>query len=354
MKQLKKSICTLLMLLTLSCSSAVVLSCVTTPITAEAATIKINKNILTLNKGKTFQLKVTGTQKKVTWKSSKSSVAKVNSKGKVTAKKEGTAKITATVNGKKYTCKVTVENPTINKKELTLYVGDTYNLKLNNTTQKPLWSSSDNTVATVDANGIVTACNPGTALIDALIRGKGYRCTVTVKEEPSQIEPEPPKKSGKTILKEYMSKYGRINSDGNRFITTTLTAGSTKCDYSIVYEWSKDNFNFIQIYEDGSDESALNMNIPNRDTTFTTANVYQVFGLSAAFSTTAMINIATYNKNSVINFEITKITGISASAADSVIELSNDLLKLAVSGWDILLKKEVGITIQDIGFLSYN
>ncbi len=50
-------------------------------------------------------------QGKVTWKSSNKSVAAVKN-GKVTAKKKGTAKITATVRGKKLTCKVTVKAKT--------------------------------------------------------------------------------------------------------------------------------------------------------------------------------------------------------------------------------------------------
>ena len=46
------------------------------------------------------------------WKSSKSSVVKVDANGKVTAKKAGTATITATTkNGLKATCKITVTDP---------------------------------------------------------------------------------------------------------------------------------------------------------------------------------------------------------------------------------------------------
>jgi len=76
---------------------------------AQAATIKINKKSLTLEVGQSKTLKITGTKKKGTWSSSKKSVATVSSKGKVTAKSKGTATITATVSGKKYTCKVTVK-----------------------------------------------------------------------------------------------------------------------------------------------------------------------------------------------------------------------------------------------------
>lgn len=80
--------------------------------TAEAATtIKINKRTLTLEKGKTYTLKISGTTKKVTWSSSKKAVATVSSKGKVTAKTVGTSTITATIGTTKLTCKVTVKEP---------------------------------------------------------------------------------------------------------------------------------------------------------------------------------------------------------------------------------------------------
>ena len=63
-------------------------------------------------KGRTFQLKVTvlpvTSQQKVTYTSSRPTVAAVNSKGKITAKKKGTTTITATSGTKKITCKVTV------------------------------------------------------------------------------------------------------------------------------------------------------------------------------------------------------------------------------------------------------
>ena len=68
----------------------------------------ISKKTLKLTVENTYTLKMTGTKKSVKWSSNKKSVATVSSKGKVTAKKAGTATITASVGGKKYTCKVTV------------------------------------------------------------------------------------------------------------------------------------------------------------------------------------------------------------------------------------------------------
>lgn len=52
----------------------------------------------------------------VKWKSSKKSVATVSSAGTIKAKKKGTATITATVGGKKYSCKVTVYDKTMNNR----------------------------------------------------------------------------------------------------------------------------------------------------------------------------------------------------------------------------------------------
>ena len=80
----------------------------------QPASIKLNKTSVTLSLPgtTTAQLKatVTGASKKVTWKSSNTSVATVSTSGKVTAKKAGTAVITATANGKSARCTVTVKD----------------------------------------------------------------------------------------------------------------------------------------------------------------------------------------------------------------------------------------------------
>lgn len=79
----------------------------TTTVTASAATI--SKKKVNLYVGQATTLKIKGTTSKVKWSTSKKSVATVSSKGKVTAKKAGVAKITGKVNGRKYTCTVTVK-----------------------------------------------------------------------------------------------------------------------------------------------------------------------------------------------------------------------------------------------------
>ena len=72
------------------------------------AAVRLSDSSVNLCVGDTCRLKVTGTTKKIVWKSSKTSVAKVSSKGLVTARGKGSATITATVDKKSYSCKVKV------------------------------------------------------------------------------------------------------------------------------------------------------------------------------------------------------------------------------------------------------
>lgn len=74
-----------------------------------AATIKLNKVKASMSIDDTISLKLSGTSKSPKWSSNNKKIATVNSKGTVKAIKEGNASITATLNGKKYVCKVTVK-----------------------------------------------------------------------------------------------------------------------------------------------------------------------------------------------------------------------------------------------------
>lgn len=70
--------------------------------------VAISATKMTLRVGQSKKLTVSNA-KKVTWKSSAKAVASVNKNGKVTAKKAGSATITARAAGKKLTCRVTVK-----------------------------------------------------------------------------------------------------------------------------------------------------------------------------------------------------------------------------------------------------
>lgn len=92
----------------------------TDDVVIKVSKIALNKTGATLMKNETLDLKATVTpsnaaNRAVTWKSSNTKVATVNSRGKVTAKSPGTATITCAAkdgSGKKATCKITVRKYT--------------------------------------------------------------------------------------------------------------------------------------------------------------------------------------------------------------------------------------------------
>lgn len=151
----------------------------------QAATPKISKTKITLAKGAQSKLKVTGTNKKIKWSTDKRKVATVSSKGVVTAKGKGAARITAKVGKKKLVCRVTVETPKINKTRLTLAAGKTATLKINGTKGKPQWYATDTSVATVTQKGVVRGIRAGYCRVYAKVRGKLFLCQVNVTNAPT-------------------------------------------------------------------------------------------------------------------------------------------------------------------------
>ncbi len=132
------------------------------------------------------------------YSSDNSNIVECDTKGNLTAKKEGTANITVTTcNGKTDTCKVTVkkapDSVTLKQTAVELDIDDTsrviYSLPSNSYTSKITFTSSDRNVAEVDIKGIITAKNPGTAEITVrTANGKTAVMKVTV-NEPVQIYP---------------------------------------------------------------------------------------------------------------------------------------------------------------------
>lgn len=139
-----------------------------------ASKIKISTTSKTLYVGYGCKLRVTGTNKKVSWSSSDSKVAKVTQAGNVTAKEAGKATITAKVNGKKYTCKITVKDVAY----INLY--DTKNMKLFGNSRKVKYQSSNSKIASIDKNGKVTAKRTGIVTLTAKTGGKKYSCKLKV------------------------------------------------------------------------------------------------------------------------------------------------------------------------------
>ena len=195
---------------------------------------KLAKFALYENEKKTLKVNVTPEGypiKSLKWASSDTSIAKVNSKGVVTAKKPGKATITATVNGKTLSCTITVKKTAISATSKTVYVDDTYTLEVNGGTGKTTWASSDKSIAKVNSSGKVTGLKPGKATITAKKNGKTFKCTVTVKWPPedgvTKTKTYKLPKGAQSVSKEIVLK-------GKATVTVTAKVNSGT-DYDYIY-----------------------------------------------------------------------------------------------------------------------
>ncbi len=135
--------------------------------------------------GQFFLTAITSNGKLPTFRSSKSSIAGVNTYGLVTGKKSGTCIITAKIKNAEASCRVTVEPSTVtlSKSSATLENGATLQLSASvSTGHEVKWKSSSSAIASVDEDGIVTAKKCGSAIIRATADGVTAKCTITVKK----------------------------------------------------------------------------------------------------------------------------------------------------------------------------
>jgi hypothetical protein len=157
--------------------------------------VSLNKPALTLAVEGTETLTATvspanATNKAVTWSSSDTETATVDTDGLVTLVKAGSATITATTTDGGFTATCTVTDPrvtgvTLNKAALTLEVGEnetlTATVSPDNATNKAVtWSSSDTETATVDTDGLVTLKKVGKATITVITVDGSFFASCTV------------------------------------------------------------------------------------------------------------------------------------------------------------------------------
>ncbi len=191
--------------------------------------VSLNKPSLELAVGKTetLQAALTGESnwnQGLVWSSDKPAVATVDQNGFVTAKAAGTANISVTAsNGSQAVCVVTVKSDSVtpvtppnpvrvskvalNKKSLTLGVGEKFSLKATISPQNAAnptvtWKSSNPKVVKILKSGMVKGVKKGKATITASADGKTAKCTITVKAAPKKISLNAKKKTlkkGKTF-----------------------------------------------------------------------------------------------------------------------------------------------------------
>ena len=170
--------------------------------TVKAKSVSLNKTVYTIKKGKKIKLKATvspkkSTQKKIIWTSSNKKTATVTQKGTITAKKNGTAIITAKVKGtnKKVKCKIIVGVPVTSIKlsstSIMLTEGNSTTLKKtispsNASVKTVTYASSNKNIVQVNQSGKLTAKKEGVAKITVKTKdgtGKKAVCTVQAKRK---------------------------------------------------------------------------------------------------------------------------------------------------------------------------
>ena len=192
-------------------SMAMVMGTMVPSTTAEAAkkgkiksvtVTNVAGDTLVLGKGEKFSLKTKVTKtgkisKKVTYKSSKSKIVKVSKSGKLTAVKNGTAKITVKSSAnkkKKAVVNVVVSTPVeslkLNQTLASALIGETVKIDTtvlpeNATVKNVSYTSSDENLATVDADGLVTCKAAGDVTITATVvdgRAHSEKCLIKIFE----------------------------------------------------------------------------------------------------------------------------------------------------------------------------
>jgi uncharacterized protein YjdB len=151
--------------------------------------LAVGKSITVPVKGWTAQ----GTASKLTWKSSKPSIASVSASGKITAKKRGKATISATADGKSVKITVTVRAKSSAKVTKVTATGVPKTMKVGQvawvtasytpataTGVKATFASSSAARAAIDTSGRLTAKAPGKATITVKAGTKTKKYTVTV------------------------------------------------------------------------------------------------------------------------------------------------------------------------------
>lgn len=159
-------------------------------------------NSLPLGKSQTLTVKVLPEDalQGYEWSVSDETIASIDENGTITTLKEGTVVFTAKAtdgSGVEGVFELTVDKPlvesiTASPEATELKIAETtqlsYTILPANAVQTVTWTSSDTEIATVDANGLVTAISGGTAIITATaVNGKTANVSITVLKEKIKI-----------------------------------------------------------------------------------------------------------------------------------------------------------------------
>lgn len=157
--------------------------------------IELNENYLSLHPNESYQLEaivlpVNTTDKTLKWTSQDESIAMVSNDGMITAKGIGTTTISATCGDISAICEVTVtpllaKKVTLNETSMLLKINETFQLAAtvspeNATDKTMVWTSNNESIASVSDTGLVTANGIGHTQIVVSCGEVSTGCEVTV------------------------------------------------------------------------------------------------------------------------------------------------------------------------------
>lgn len=222
--------------------------------------VVLNKTFVTLNPGKTEQLKITylpdyatasiGTVK---WTSSNEAVVTVDAAGKLTAKTAGKAIITAvTSDGNVMYCIVTVENIKVSKITITtttsnkIATGKKVTLKATVTPSNAYnkgvtWKSSNTKVATVSSSGVVTTKKK--------MGGKTVTITATAKDGSGKKASYKIYVKKGIVKKVYISGVKSVKA-GKKLYLKGKTSASSGANRTL--KWSSSNTKYAKVSSKGT------------------------------------------------------------------------------------------------------
>ena len=166
------------------------------------------------------------------WRSSNQNIVTVSESGLVLALKPGYASVTFIAGYRSASCSITVPDNSVipitpvdpdqpvvpgeftislDSTNLTLGADDTFQLHASTSEQATVvWSSSNESVATVDQNGLVVAIGEGDAVITAAANGKQDTCDITVVAEG---EEDVPPSDEMTVRIYFFIDYNNVDED---------------------------------------------------------------------------------------------------------------------------------------------
>lgn len=282
----------------------------------------------------------------------------------------------------------------LNETNISLHIGEIYQLKVIGTNKKVKWSSNNSKIVSVTQKGKVLAQKRGKATITAKINGKSLKCKVTVKKTAGDISSDKNNNSdsgkvddGKSgsdnvdnnvdndnagnsntgnnsqdanshnaghesdtaydLLYQTIMEKGYLNSDFNHVIKENIEGN----EFAILYDSKAEQFEFIGVVLNKN--FVVKMNLGRKGSKSTSINcIFMPANIIGAFEAEASFNLEDYVlESNTLDF---KVKGNSKFNDTECKEVSRTVSDLCMLGWKICIMKnsKYNLTMEELGFIN--